>query len=125
MIRFRTYERKELEFPGLYTFEELLHESNNVKGLITFYGGFYVKKTEEGSLICREALAEIGRLGDVSQDLFSIPEEPRTHIFWFRNIVAANKFLMRHCVEASIFDDTKPVPLEIPRISFFKDWSDD
>lgn len=125
MIQFKTYGRKELEFPGLYTFEELLRDYKKVGGPMILYGGFSVRKTERGSLVCKEVNIDTGRLGGVSQDLFNIPEEPCTHTFWFRTTEAADKFSRGHSVGELVFDHIEPDLLEIPRISIFKDWSDD
>ena len=89
---------------------------------MTLYGGFSVRKTERGSLICREIYIDTGRLGKVSQDLFTIPEEPSTHTFWFKTMEAAERFLKENYIGEHGFDNSEPVLLEIPRIAIFKDW---
>lgn len=122
MIEFRLYGRKGLEFPFLYTYEELLHDYNMASEPMTLYGGFSIRKTEKGSLICKEINIDRGRLGGDIKSLFSIPKVPSTHIFWFRTMEAAAKFLEGHYIGELVFDNTEPALLEIPKISIFKDW---
>ena len=121
MIKFELY-KKVSEFQGLYNYEGLLADFEKETGSFTLYGGFAVKKTKRGDLICRETHIDFGRLSSVRKDLFEVSREPGEHIFWFRTQEAAIRFLMSHL--SNQYEESEPVLLEIPRISFFKDWYD-
>jgi hypothetical protein len=123
MIKFKTYE-KESEFSGLYTYEELLRDFEKERGPFTLYGGFPVKKTIKGDLICKDLNIDSGRLGVVTENLFETPSKPRVHIFWFRTVEAASRFINSHSVDEDIFDNSEPTILNIPKTSIFKDWDD-